>query len=336
MRALVYADLQADIGSSSMRGNPAQNLQLWRCRRFFNQMAELCEKHDCACVWDLGDTTDNRTSIAIPVIDLITEGIRKLPDHEGNLKLIGNHEQFYRDPRLHSGSIYDTRFAVIETFKRVKVCDRYVACVSYPYNEAEVLKWIEALPDKEKTTLLGHFQMKNARLDNGVSTSGIPLEAVRPFAQVLLGHVHRGQAMADNVHYVGSPFQQNWGEAGQEKRVGIFDLQSLQVEWISLDGYPTHHEVSLAEMKKIEPAENFYRVMLQSKDEARAFYKGDLPTYAIPVYNYSNAPAEVESDSSSPAAWSPADCVRKWVEKTGIPDGFTEEELIAAGVELLA
>ena len=67
--------------------------------------------------------------------------------------------------------------------------------------------------------LFGHFPVAGSYDNTG--TRKLPIGVRRSFltgaTMGLLGHVHRGQVLLPNVHYVGSPFQQDFGEAGDTK-----------------------------------------------------------------------------------------------------------------------
>jgi hypothetical protein len=63
---------------------------------------------------DLGDTTDDRTSIPVPTINSLLSGLT--PFRGWNVKLIGNHEQFLRNATVNVGKLFERHFAVIDDF----------------------------------------------------------------------------------------------------------------------------------------------------------------------------------------------------------------------------
>lgn len=293
MKALVYADLQATEGSERCFHNRALSLQQWRTRKFYTDLQRIFVEHRCDCVWDLGDTTDDRCSIPIPTIDVVLEGISRFPEHPWNFKLIGNHEQFLRSTSVHVGRLFSSRFSVVEEPKVVRSTDGpvYVLC-PFPYEDDQLAAWLEAVledyPNDDKV-LLGHFQVIGCKLNSGESKEGIPKALLKEFKLGLLGHVHRPQSLFEHVHYVGSPFQQDKGEAGEQKRVGIVDTDTFKVQWVTLEGFPEYRTYTLVQFIELarEDSEDRIQVVLRNQAEAEQFYAHPLSSRADPVYQYS-------------------------------------------------
>ena len=89
MRLLVYADLQATDGNDVCFLNPAKTLQHYRTEKFFVDMQRIYAEHNCCGVIDLGDTTDDRTSITWPTIEVLGAGLKLLPDSDWKITTPG-------------------------------------------------------------------------------------------------------------------------------------------------------------------------------------------------------------------------------------------------------
>ena len=134
------------------------------------------------------------------------------------------------------------------------------------------------------------------------------------------------------IHYIGSPFQQDWGEAGQAKRVAILDTDTLTVNWVPLEGYPEYRHVSYAEFCALpeDTAEHRYRVRLTSHAESEQFFQHPRFNRAIAEYAYEETPAAAEKEDS--ADWSFEGICRRYLKhyppsKVGV--ALNEEEMIA-------
>ena len=58
------------------------------------------------------------------------------------------------------------------------------------------------------------------------------------------GHYHRPHTVpGSSIHYVGSPYQVTWGEAGQRKELLVLDAHWAVVERVPLDVGPRHFRV---------------------------------------------------------------------------------------------
>lgn len=306
MRFLVYADLQATDGNEVSYTDPSTTLQHLRVKKFFTDMADLYIQRGCDGIIDLGDTTDDRSSIPMPTIDIIGEGISLLPDSQWNIKLVGNHEQYLRNAKVNNRRLFDHKFTVVDQ-SAVFMCDGtpLVFC-SYPGDLDAMVEWIgergRKLRDRAPI-LFGHFQLAGCQMNSGTALTGVPRSTLKDYRLSLLGHVHIPQSIGDCIHYVGSPFQQDWGEAGQAKRVAILDTNTKQVEWIPMEGYPVYKRVSFDDFAALSngPEENRYRVRLTDHTQTELFFQHPRFHRAEAEYAYdvtANEEAKQEQDWS--------------------------------------
>lgn len=89
--------------------------------------------------------------------------------------------------------------------------------------------------------VLGHLQVLGAQTSSAQPLIGKAIEAVLGDLQdlgaaaVVLGHVHKPQELAPNVHYCGSLTCHDFGEESEQKRIGILSVDgdgSASWEWI--------------------------------------------------------------------------------------------------------
>jgi hypothetical protein len=317
-KALVVSDLQAAEGPERLRANPAVPLQRWRVQRCYADLAALFREHGCRYLIDLGDTTDDRHAVPVPTLTTVLAGLAEIrPDPLLSFKLIGNHEQALQRPDLHPGGAYRGYHHVVDDRAVVLVGD--VAVVAVACLRA----------DGYRTLLLGHLQV-NGATNRGHTLRGLDLADVD---LALLGHVHEPQEVRPNVHYVGSPFQQDFGELGQVKRVGLLDLETLGLRWLALPGrYPRYLKLTLPELESYgELGEDRVVVTLRSAAEAARFYAHPLARHVEP--DYALAP---EAGTAEPATWGDHGALlARYVREHPLP-GVAEDELLAAGRELVA
>jgi Calcineurin-like phosphoesterase len=278
MRILVFSDLQATDGHERCFGDPSKSLQLWRVRRLFESLRRIFEDNACDALWELGDLTDDRSAIPVPVIDALHDLLKPFESAD-NIKLVGNHEQWLRDTSVHSGKMFRNYFHVVETCERLCVENVNILAVSYHDDLAAIMKFLVdqnvICPAGRKNLLIGHFQLVGSQMLSGMAVTGVPEQALKFVNLGLLGHIHRPQSLG-NMHYVGSPFQQNWGESGENKRVAILDIDggSIDLHWVPLDGFPKYLELNLEQFLEAvqKPSEDRYKVVLASLAETERFY----------------------------------------------------------------
>lgn len=300
MKLLCYADLQATDGDELCFTQPNVTLQHYRVSRFFDDLARIYKDYQCDQIVDLGDTTDDRTSIPWPTVEVLGAGMAKLPGGKRHWKLTGNHEQYLRDITVNNRRLFDHTFHVIDDRRIQGMGDWTAFFVSYPADHREITEWLlKELPRiRGPKILFGHFQTEGAFFNNSTALTGVPKAVLEKFNLVLLGHIHLPQSVTPKIHYVGSPFQQDWGEANQHKRVGIVDTDTMTVEWVPLTGYPEYRSVTYAEFTRLadEATEHRYKVTLNSHEETEAFFRHPNFTRATAHYNYDETPAETVAE----------------------------------------
>lgn len=328
MKFLAYSDLQAKEGHERLFSSPDIPLQRWRVSTFYQRMLDIYRQEDCDGVWDLGDTFDDRNAIPIPTIDAVVKGISEFPDSVWNIKLVGNHEQWTRRGDIHVGRLFSSKFNVVDGNK---VFDEFdddldLICCAFPESDTETARWLEAEINRSKSRgrrviLLAHFQVLGCQMSSGVSLEGIPKKMIQRADMGLFGHVHSAQELCPNIFYLGSPFQQDFGEANEEKRVAIIDTDAFTIKWIRVDGFPQYRTVSLADFEKNvdESSEDRLKVVLKNPAEAERFYAHHLSHRVVePIYDYQ---AGVEQDSTLDAFreqhWTLDSVLMRYMARTG-------------------
>lgn len=320
MKFLVYSDLQATDGHERCYTDQSKSLQQWRVEKFYKDLLAVYHAHKCSGLWDLGDTLDDRNAIPIPTINAVLEGIDRFPDAELNLKLIGNHEQYVKSTDVHIGRLFDRKFALIPGVERFDFGGVQMALCSFPENPAKTTAWLEALPRKKPTIILGHFQLVGSELNNGISLEGIRQEAVSWADIGLFGHVHKHQRLCKNTWYVGSPFQQNFGEAGQPKFVVVVDLDTLELEWVKLPGFPEYRVVGMPDFESMctETSEDRFQVVLKGMADTEQYFSSPLAHRASPVYQYdcSSKPEDASGEENGGLVWTAENLFTRYMLRT--------------------
>jgi predicted phosphodiesterase len=341
VKILVYSDLQADEGSTRLRGDPSQPVQRWRTRRFYHWATRLVRTSQVDAVWDLGDTTDNRTAIAHPTLDVVMRGCAELTrglERSLCLKLIGNHEQHLKATRVHCGELFAPYFRVIPDREVVIVGDLSLVCTAFNTDTAGQARWLAETVAAQKAqgrrvVVLGHLQVKGCRLSSGLAGDGVPAEALAGADLVLLGHVHRRQPVGTNGFYVGSPFQQDFGEADDPvKAVAILDTDTLSLAWEHPPGFPRYRTISVDELTVAASGNDILSVILRTPQEAERFYALPAAAHADPVYAFDEAPVQ-EAATRSDVDLTFEALVRRKVELDPLP-GVEADELVKAGLAL--
>lgn len=194
----------------------------------------------------LGDFWDARGSLNVRQLDAVLDELHRWRDARIPAVLIpGNHDQVSL-----SGRVHGIRFA--EAFPNVAVATEPLLWAEH---RVAFLPWREdpsaqaALFDLpgEGWTVFAHAEVTGA-VTNGRHTAAgrVGLEQIaRHCRACYVGHYHRRQRLGDRTWYLGSPFEHNFGEAGDPKGLALITPDRAEPEWIPLEGFPRHHRVTL-------------------------------------------------------------------------------------------
>jgi DNA repair exonuclease SbcCD nuclease subunit len=340
MKLLIYGDLHATLGREQLFSKPSESLQSYRVQTFLGQLHEIFDKHECEGIVDLGDTLDDRNSLPIQTLNVILEGLEVFSkSRSNNYKIIGNHDQVTKNASLHNGCVFNRVFNVVEKFLVQEMDDCVLIFYSHPASDVDADKHVRSIladiRTKKKIFFLGHLDVFGASMPSGRALAGIRPETLSGVNLALMGHIHKPQVVGDNIHFVGSPFQQDYGEANEDKRVAVLDTATGSVEWVPITGMPKYRMVSFAAFKKLckTDSEDRFRVNLASPEEADEFYSHPLSARAEPIYAYQSA-AATGGDEGSAQVMTMREAMEKYV-KTNPPTVDIElVELLAFGQDI--
>lgn len=235
-----------------------------------------------------GDLFHDRKHVPIEVLHLVSEVFCRYKDTKVILN-IGNHDQFLRDGRMHSTQIF-------MGMDNVTVVDRGVTVTPFRGPPCPVVlhihpfttdlsifrTWAASLtfhPDVFNI-VVAHQAVEGSLLAKGVkSKGGLNLGDLRytEVDAVMLGHYHRPQALADNVWYIGSPYEVDEGEAGDQKR--FLTVKPAKDTWainsVPVTGMPRHRRwPSLEEFKAKGVSSDFNTVECESREDAESLDVG--------------------------------------------------------------
>lgn len=143
-----------------------------------------------------------------------------------------------------------------------------------PWNPKTMIQDIKSGSPNQVPYLVSHFGLNEGRLNSGISiVSDLGLKDLKQYKKVFLGHYHAAQEI-DNVMYVGSLIQLDWGEKNEIKR--FLDINTDTNEIISVEsiGFKKYCEFNITKdnadevIKKAEDLKKEgHDVKLRKKDD---------------------------------------------------------------------
>lgn len=270
-----------------------------------------------------GDLFHDRKAISLDVLHATRDLLNKYQDT--NLILnVGNHDQFLRRGEINSMSICNGPNTKI--FQKEVVGEAYYEGIKFyiiPFIEdserfKELVGEIPLAPDTLNVLLMhqgvdGALLAKNSKAKGKIALSDLRLY---DFDLVLSGHYHKPQKMADNFFYIGSPYEIDEGEAGDEKRFlvlsdepsagtevwgkGDFKLYSIPVL-----GMPKHLKFDSIKAYEDSPYFNerhFVSVICKDDEEIRESRKLGVKTLPEPITESDGVMGGSEGELSIPRA----------------------------------
>jgi ABC-type branched-subunit amino acid transport system ATPase component len=293
----------------------------------------------------LGDFWDARNTLPVRLVDRLMLEMEQW-EREGVRAWIipGNHDQVTRDGMVHG-------LRILEPFGNLTVChepehlpEERVAFLPWREDPGEQAAQVEALDGNADWLVFAHAEIEGATTNHKHLAAGrVSLALIRQHARLFFsGHYHKRQLLGDRAWYVGSPFQQDFGERDDPPK-GVCFLPTLSntPQWVELKGFPKHHRVTWtpgafeAEVwDAIAPGDivELYHPRDVDQGELDAFIEANVAALDVRPLPLADAPGE---DAPPAFALTLDQALAQWVADS--PDNtLPEADLLQIGRGLLA
>lgn len=192
----------------------------------------------------LGDIFHNREEIGTTTLQTMSDFFEILKEFDIKI-ILGNHDLFYKDKTDISSVSQLNGWSNIEVISKTKLVElesRKLLFVPWGFSLDELVK---------ADVIFGHFELNNFyQTAQKLCEHGLdPDELTKKTNLVFSGHFHMHQitnVKNTKIIYVGSCFENNWGEMGSEKGFYILNLKSLTYEFIKNTISPVHEKIVLS------------------------------------------------------------------------------------------
>ena len=184
----------------------------------------------------LGDLNDSKSIIRSEIQTLYMKYFSKWPNKL--IILVGNHDYHNAiECKEHSLEIFKN----IKSENQIIIVDKMQQIdnmIFSPYYH-ETTKFKEDLSKFDSKYLFMHQGVDGCLYSSGTpEQSDLKKKDLKRFTRVIGGHIHMHQVF-DNIDFIGSPFTQNFGEAGEKKFIAIFDKGSNKLDYMKTN-IPQH------------------------------------------------------------------------------------------------
>lgn len=233
--------------------------------------------------------------------------------------IVGNHDVYYKDRTdVHSLMGFDRMYDNFKIFTdphQLKINNHRVLMLPW-IEDAENLKQA-VLQNRAVDYVFCHADVKGAVLNKMTTVGhGLDYSDLAKFKKVYSGHIHIRQHR-ENLIYVGTPYEMDRGDRGNEKGFYVLDFSQEKVseQFISNIYSPKHVKYEITELLDLSRAEiqqkfknNFVDVMIES-EFSKNFPMGsftemikDFGQRKVEFFSYSKelkkTKSEVEIDSN--------------------------------------
>jgi len=225
-----------------------QDSPIWHetCINFIKNLKADLLKRDIKDIVICGDINNNRNEISVQTIHIVNKVFNLLKEFNIVL-LIGNHDAYYKD-RCDINSL-----GLLSGWNNIKVIDQ-ITTIKQFNKTITFCPWACNINDIVRSNIVfGHFDIMGFKLtnfkvcDNGTNSQDL----INKGDLIISGHFHLYEHRNyeyGTIVYLGSPFELNWGEAGDKKGYSILDLQTSQMEFCENTSSPKHKHVRLSEL----------------------------------------------------------------------------------------
>lgn len=229
-----------------------QNHQLWHSIviKFAHWFKKQIDAKGIKDIIICGDINDNRNEIDVTSMHVLTEVFSIWKDYN-IIILVGNHDAYYRDRSdVNSLSILSgwPNITIVDSIKEIKAFDKHITFVPWgvEYND---------IPESD--IIFGHLEINGFSMTRmNACIKGIETKNILDKAPLVVsGHFHlrdNRKYKSGRVLYVGSPYEQNWGDCGTDPRGFYFiDLKTNKCDFVENTVSPRHKKIRLSEIASV-------------------------------------------------------------------------------------
>ena len=194
-----------------------------------------------------GDIFHDRNDIAVNTLHVVTDIFDVLRDFN-IIVTVGNHDAYYRD----NSSVNSV--SILRGWSNITVIDK-LTVETLQGKKIAFCPWgqdVNAIPECD--LIVGHFEINSFKMNSyKVCTHGLKTTDLTSKARLIItGHFHhREERKYENstILYVGSPYQQDWGDYNTKKGLYLLNLNTLTYDFIENNISPQYNKIYYKELE---------------------------------------------------------------------------------------
>lgn len=276
--------------------NDSRNFHQFFEKFYSETFFPYCKANGIDLVFQLGDLFDRRKFINFNTLaECKRYFFDELVKHNMQLvTLLGNHDIFWKE----SLSVSSTGLILGEYDDNIMMIDKPFG-YTYAGTKIDLIPWIckenekevfEFIANSKSDLCFGHFEIAGFPMYRGMTAEeGLSHDMFAKYERVLSGHYHT-RSKAENIEYVGTPYEMTWQDAHDPRGFSVFDTETRQLDFIE-NPFTIHQKLTYDDVNTSTPAVNlkdkYVKVVVVNKTD---LYKFDQYITSI----YQQDPAEVK------------------------------------------
>jgi DNA repair exonuclease SbcCD nuclease subunit len=256
VKAILFSDIHLGLSNDSPQFHEISiNFAVW--------MAEQAKSRGIKTLICGGDVFHNRKAINLLTIEAATKFFNVLKDFDIRI-ITGNHDCFF----LENSDVHS--ISMLKNWENISVYDSpYYE--NFDGNVVGFIPWGTPVEKMQKCDIMfGHYEINGFQMgpkhfcEEGMT----PAKLLSKCPLIFSGHFHKpqfNQYGTGNIIYMGSPYQHNWGEAGEDKY--IYELDFKTKEYLKIENTISPKHITIKSKDEVKSAVgNIVRVLTDAED----------------------------------------------------------------------
>jgi DNA repair exonuclease SbcCD nuclease subunit len=281
------------------------------------EIADTCVRRDIKRIIHLGDFYDNRRALNVKTLNYAHQ-IGQILNNFETWMVVGNHDQYFKN-QTHPHSLVTLR-----EFQNIHIIDE-PTCID---DTIGLVPWMQEFIHLECPILMGHFEINGFKMNDGYIMRRAHLNAsdFKKFELVVSGHFHTPTSGVDGIRYLGSPYQQDFGDAGSSRGYYIYDGDFEFIEFTKAPKFIIINTDCFGDLTNIEGNiikiiyDRDYGTVKNTEILDEIQLRNPLQVYT----DFGNAAVDLTEDiiDEEVEMKSEKEVVRRYLEKSEIPEGL--------------
>ena len=215
------------------------SLAFWNYfQKFYDEIFfPTLERENITCVFDLGDTFDNRKSMDYNTFARVKANYFDRLEGIDVHMILGNHTTYYKNTnKINSPELLLEQYKNITLYtepKELQIDSKKFMMLPW-INSGNKDKAMKSLDDTDATIVCGHLEINGFEVTPGMfyeNDQALGVDTFKKFERVWSGHFHH-KSKRGNVQYLGNPYQMFWNDYKDSRGFHIYDTESNRLRFV--------------------------------------------------------------------------------------------------------